>query len=210
MDADPASGAGLYWTYEKTVRGFESRFRSVPGATGALYALAREHFSPMTPSIILDDVELPMKVVRKGLRCVLVPEATAHDIVAPADVESQRKIRTLTGNFQLISLHPWLLSPITNPIFFEFISHKVLRLVVPYALIVAMVAPFLAGGLYLTFGLLQIGGYLLAIVGHYSAPARDRFWPVNAAYMFAALNVAAMRAFRDFVGDRYSVRWKRA
>jgi cellulose synthase/poly-beta-1,6-N-acetylglucosamine synthase-like glycosyltransferase len=209
-DDDPTSGSGLYWTYEKTVRIFESGFRSVPGATGALYAVRRRDFSPMSPSIILDDVELPMEIVRKGLRCILVPEATAHDIVAPADVESLRKIRTLTGNFQLMSLHPWLLSPVVNPIFFEFFSHKVLRLVVPYALLVAVVTPFFMGGLYPVFGLLQVGGYLLALAGHYSSRVRDRYWPVNAAYLFATLNVAAVQALRNFLGDRYSVRWKRA
>ena len=151
-----------------------------------------------------------MKIVRQGLRSVLVPEATAHDVVATPEVESQRKVRTLTGNFQLISLHPWLLSPVINPIFFEFFSHKVLRLIVPYALVIALIAPFIAGGVYLLFGVLQIAAYLLAIAGHFSKRIRDRFWPVNAAYLFASLNVSAVQALRNFVGDRYSVRWKSA
>ncbi|TXT25616.1 MAG: family 2 glycosyl transferase, partial [Planctomycetota bacterium] len=49
-DATTASqGVGAYWRYEKFIRKSEGRFRSVPGATGALYALRRKLFQPIPP-----------------------------------------------------------------------------------------------------------------------------------------------------------------
>jgi hypothetical protein len=45
--------------------------------------------------------------------------------------EFQRKIRTLAGNYQLFSMAPWVLGP-RNRVLFQLLSHKVMRLVVPY------------------------------------------------------------------------------
>lgn len=207
-DEEDARSNGLYWRYEKSVRLAESRFDSIPGATGALYAIRKQHFTPVMKQTILDDVELPMNVVRAGLRSVLEPRALAHDVVANSNSEMARKIRTLTGNFQLIAQQPWLMSPRRNRLFFQFFSHKVLRLLVPYMLVVVAVAPFYLGGPYSLTIPLQAAFYLLAIAGLQSEKLRSRLWPVNVAYLLIALNVAAVRAFGRFVGARYSVKWK--
>ena len=42
-------GVGLYWEYEKLIRQSESRLGSMLGATGALYAIRRELFTPVPP-----------------------------------------------------------------------------------------------------------------------------------------------------------------
>jgi hypothetical protein len=52
----------------------------------------------------------------------------------------RRKVRTLAGNFQLLRLEPRLLVPVVNPVWLQFMSHKVGRLLVPYALISLLVA----------------------------------------------------------------------
>ena len=73
-----------------------------------------------------------MHVVKQGKRVVFEPAARAWD---NPDLggrrEFARKVRTLSGNYQLVQLAPWLLSG-ANPIRFEFISHKLLRLLVPF------------------------------------------------------------------------------
>lgn len=209
-DASEHSVGGLYWRYEKAIRLAESRFDSVPGATGALYAIRRRDFEPLPKTTILDDVELPMIIVRKGLRCILDDQALAHDVVANHDSEVARKIRTLTGNFQLIARHPWLLSPIQNPVFFQFFSHKVLRLFVPYMLVIVAVAPFFLQGAYRLFIPLQAAFYSLALVGLISVRLRSSFRSIGIAYLFLALNIAAIQALVRFLSARYTVRWKSA
>lgn len=209
-DSPEHTVGGLYWRYEKAIRLAESRFDSVPGATGALYAIRRRDFEPLPKTTILDDVELPMGIVRKGLRCILDDRALAHDVVADHDSEIARKIRTLTGNFQLIARHPWLLSPIQNPLFFQFFSHKILRLFVPYMLVIVAVAPFFLEGAYRSLIPLQAAFYSLALVGFTSVRLRSSFRTIGFAYMFLALNVAAIRALVRFLSTRYTVRWKNA
>jgi biofilm PGA synthesis N-glycosyltransferase PgaC len=210
-EGSPAhSTGGLYWRYEKGIRMAESRFDSVPGASGALYAIRKRDYVPLAATTILDDVELPMNIVRKGLRCILDSRAVAHDVVADHSSEMARKIRTLTGNFQLISNNRWLLSPFENPIFLQFYSHKVLRLFVPYMLLVVAITPFYLGGAYRLAIPVQVVAYTLALLGFSSSRLRSKVLPISIAYVFLALNVAAMRALVRFLGARYTVRWKNA
>src|ERR1019366_1247054 len=106
----------------------------------------RELYTEMPPGTILDDVFVPMNVARRGKRVVFQPSAIAHDqLFSAKGKEFSRKVRTLTGNYQLLRLAPWLLSP-ANPLLFRFISHKLLRLAVPLSLVLMLVASALLNG----------------------------------------------------------------
>lgn len=135
-----ADGVGLYWRYEKAMRAMESRIDSTVGATGALYAIRRELFEPLPRRAILDDVIVPMRAVLAGRRTVFEPRARAFDRVSPPDVEFRRKVRTLAGNFQLLTLMPELLLPWHNRILLQFVSHKLGRLGVPYLLVLLLLS----------------------------------------------------------------------
>ncbi len=49
-------------------------------------------------------------------------------------------MRTLAGNFQLLAREPRLLLPVVNPVWLQFMSHKIGRLLVPYALVAVLMA----------------------------------------------------------------------
>ena len=63
---EKSRGMGLYWRVEKRVRELESASGSVVGATGAFYGVRRELLGTIPPEILLDDVYIPMEVVRAG------------------------------------------------------------------------------------------------------------------------------------------------
>jgi cellulose synthase/poly-beta-1,6-N-acetylglucosamine synthase-like glycosyltransferase len=202
----PAPDAlGIYWKIEKAVRKLESATGSVVGVTGAIYAIRRELYTPMPRGTILDDVFIPMNVARMGRRVVFQPSAIARDrIFSDKGKEFSRKVRTLTGNYQLLRLAPWLLTP-ANPLLFRFISHKLLRLAVPLLLVLMLAASALAGGpFYLAVFWLQVLFYVLAVLGALS-PATKRFRPVAVANTFVMLNAAAALAFYNFLARRNSV-----
>jgi biofilm PGA synthesis N-glycosyltransferase PgaC len=130
-----SDGVGLYWRYEKQIRRDESATGSVVGATGAIYAMRRSLWQPLPDDAILDDVLTPMRCVMAGYRVVFEERACAFDRTAPdANAEGRRKLRTLAGNYQLLWLEPRLLLPWRNPVWLQFVSHKVGRLLVAYAL----------------------------------------------------------------------------
>jgi cellulose synthase/poly-beta-1,6-N-acetylglucosamine synthase-like glycosyltransferase len=140
-DSTIGDGVGLYWQYEKAIRRSESAIDSTLGATGAIYALRRSLWRPLPPDTILDDVLTPMRAVLGGFRVVFNDRARAFDRAAPhGDAELRRKIRTLAGNVQILWLEPRLLLPWTNRVWLQYVSHKLGRLVVPYALLALFLA----------------------------------------------------------------------
>ena len=203
--ASSDSALGIYWKIEKAIRKLESQSGSVVGATGAIYAVRRECYVDIPEGTILDDVFVPMQVVRMGRRVVFHPAAIARDLIfVEPGKEFARKVRTLTGNYQLVKLAPWLLSP-ANPILFRFISHKMLRLAVPVFLITMLIACGFAGGVfYKTMLMLQLVFYGLGMLGSLNR-STQRFKPVAIANTFMMLNLASGLAFYSFVARRRKI-----
>jgi cellulose synthase/poly-beta-1,6-N-acetylglucosamine synthase-like glycosyltransferase len=213
MLGDPSTGEtgkgmGLYWRIEKKIRELESASGSVAGATGAIYCVRRTALdaSPLPAGTILDDVLLPMQIVRNGYRVIFDARARAWD--SPdlgKDREFSRKVRTLSGNYQLLQMAPWLLSS-KNKIRFEFISHKLSRLAVPFALVALLIASvFLTQPFYRAALIAQLAFYALsmaALVGMKIGPLSRLADP---ARTFVILNSAAMVAFVNFVTGRKAV-----
>jgi len=202
-------GMGIYWRVEKTIRELESASGSVVGATGALYAARRALLVPLPPDTILDDVFLPLHVARQGARVVFDGRARAWDNPdLGAGREFRRKVRTLTGNYQLLQIAPWSLGG-GNPLRFRFISHKLLRLLVPFALAVTLVAslavPEPLYRLALVCQLFFYGLSLLALTGAQLGPLAR---VANAALTLIVLNTAAVVAFANFLTGRKEV-WVR-
>jgi poly-beta-1,6-N-acetyl-D-glucosamine synthase len=160
---------GAYWRYEKWLRRRESEVWSTLGATGCIYALRRTLWTPLPPGTLLDDVLAPMRAVLAGFRIVFDPRARAFDSLSPdTAAESRRKVRTLAGNFQILAFEPRLLVPIVNPVWLQYVSHKIGRLLVPYAMASLLVASiWLAPShlLYATALAGQVALYGLAVYG---------------------------------------------
>jgi cellulose synthase/poly-beta-1,6-N-acetylglucosamine synthase-like glycosyltransferase len=206
-------GVALYWRYEKLIRRAESRFDSTVGVTGALYALRKDLFVPLDPRTILDDVALPMEVVLAGRRVLFAPEARAWDRMAESPAhEYQRKVRTLAGNCQLLALRPALLHPLRDRLLWQLLSHKVLRLAVPWCLLVLFLASAqlaLAGrtAYRLAFAA-QALFYLLAAAGGLFARSRSPLRLTLLPYTLALLNLAAVRGLLGFLRGTESAAWK--
>jgi cellulose synthase/poly-beta-1,6-N-acetylglucosamine synthase-like glycosyltransferase len=171
-----AEGVGGYWRYEKWLRRQESTIGSTLGATGAIYALRKHLWQPLPEQTILDDVLAPMRAVLASTRVVFEAGARAFDQAVSAPAELRRKIRTLAGNFQILWLEPRLLNPFANPVWLQYLSHKVGRLIVPYALIVLLFSSAALGRTSPFYALAFVGQlafYALALYGAY-LDRRDR------------------------------------
>ena len=206
---ESAKGVGLYWRMEKEIREMESATGSVVGATGAFYAVRRNLLVSVPTDTILDDVFIPMNVVRQGFRVVFDDRAHAWDLASQGTGrEFARKVRTLTGNYQLLQLAPWLLQG-KNPIRFEFVSHKLCRLLVPFALAAALLtSALLSGAFFRAVMVLQLAFYGLGMLATVQAGRGLLARGADAAFTFVLLNAAAVVAFGKFVSGRKPV-WTR-
>lgn len=193
-----ASAVGLYWRMEKLVRKLESETGSVMGATGALYAVRRSLLTSLPAGTLCDDMYIPFEVIRQNHRVVFEPRAIALDaIFADWRREFRRKVRTLAGNYQLLRLSPWLLTA-ANPLRFELFSHKLLRLFVPFALLLALVSSVLADGFFyraLFAGQLCFYGLALPAM---AIPHRRLPRLAALSFTFVMLNTAALLALIKF------------
>lgn len=207
---ETSQGLGLYWRIEKQIRVLEAASGSMIGATGAIYAVRRSLLTTLPEGTILDDVYLPMEVVRQGKRAVFDGRARAWD--SPnlgTDREFNRKVRTLSGNYQLVQLAPWLLTG-RNPVRFEFISHKMMRLIVPFALGALLFASmFLAAPFYRVVLILQFIFYAMSVLA-LSRTLKGGILArlADASGTFVLLNGAAVVALANFVFGRRAV-WTR-
>ncbi|HEY0707941.1 MAG TPA: glycosyltransferase family 2 protein [Polyangia bacterium] len=204
------AGSGVYWRYEKFIRRQEGLFRSLVGVSGSITALRKADFEPLPADTVLDDMWIPMRLRLDGRRIVFAPEAEAHDVAFDDDREFSRKVRTLAGNYQILAAMPGLLSPFHNPSWFETVSHKVLRLVCPWALLLLLASAWRAAQsepsqLARAIGAALLGGqglfYFAALVGARAGRIG------SLARTFVVMNTAAMLGLWRFLAGRQRITW---
>jgi glycosyltransferase involved in cell wall biosynthesis len=200
-DAASAAVGSLYWRYEQWIRTCEGMRDSPVGVYGGFYAVRRNLAVRQPIGIILDDMFQPLSIIRQGYRSVVDPAAYVFD-TWPKKVEGEfnRKVRTLAGNYQLFQLAPWTLT-FENRVFFQLISHKVMRLIVPYLLMLVLVsASVLAtkSTIFAVFAAVQLFSWAIALVSlRYTIPMLHRIAAPAAALL--VLNAAAVVGLFKFL-----------
>ena len=146
----------------------------------------------------------------EGYRVVYDERAHAYDRLPAARDEFNRKVRTLVGNFQLLRLIPTAIVPWRNPVWVQFLSHKIARLVVPWALVALFAGTLwnLSSGLFQVALALQIAFYAGGIAG-LALGARCRWRVLSAAGSFLLLNGAAWAAFWVWLLRREDRTWRK-
>jgi cellulose synthase/poly-beta-1,6-N-acetylglucosamine synthase-like glycosyltransferase len=205
------AGVGLYWRYEKWLRRNEGRLHSTVGVSGSICAVRRELFRPIPRGVLLDDLYWPLQVAMQGRRVVYEQRAMAYDRL-PRHLagEFRRKVRTLSGNLQLAVMLPQALLPWRNPIWLQFLSHKLLRLLVPWMLVAMLLSSSLLDGLFYRAAFAaQLLCYGLALVALAGGPG-SRWRLATMAASFLLLNAAAGLAFWVWICGRAEGAWKKA
>ncbi len=199
-DHTSAAVSGVYWRYEKWIRTCESAVSSPVGVYGGFYAIRRALATPQPAGMILDDMFQPLSILRQGYRSVIDPQAFVYD-TWPEKIEDEfhRKVRTLAGNFQLFQLAPWTLTP-RNPVLFQLISHKAMRLVAPYLLVMLLFSTLAlcpSSFVYVIFACVQILVWTLAITAlRYGIPVLHRVAaPASALLVLKAAAVVGLYKF---------------
>ena len=204
QDAASAAVGGVYWRYEQWLRECEAITDSPVGVYGGFYAVRRKLAVQLPAGIIVDDMYQPLSIIRRGYRSVIDPKACVYD-AWPKKIggEFHRKVRTLAGNFQLFRIAPWMLTP-KNRVLFQLVSHKVMRLVVPYLMVLLLVSTWAVSQgspVYTAFAALQTLGLVIALAGtRFKIPLLHRI--AAPASEMLVLNVAAVVGLYKFLFTR--------
>ncbi len=225
-DGALSSSEGLYWKYESFIKRQETRLSSCTGVSGEIFAIRKALFAPAPRGTINDDFYLAMQVLRSGYRVVFAPAARSFERVSlTAEDEVIRRKRINAGRYQV--LYRWRqFLPYKHPLLmWQIVSHKILRLFVPFFMLGAFIANLCAligtpagvsaSLLRLTFPFnwilfgLQLAFYGLAGLGGRTA----RIGPLRKlAYLPAFLvnsNLAALQGWTYSLGGKDRSLWQK-
>jgi len=201
----------LYWRYETGIKKLNSRLQALIGATGALFAVRRELYSPISPERG-DDFEVPIRVRLQGYGVVLEPRALAIHPWLPEDQEFRRIVRIVSWMFQsaLILLKEALLGG-RLLLAWQLVSHKIIRWLVPVFMALALLSnAFLTGLAFRTLFVLQISFYLMALSGLVADRRKVRLAALlRVPYYFCVINLASLVGLWRYVCHIPLKAWQR-
>lgn len=165
-----SEGEGIYWRLEDFIRRQESMIHSVIGADGSIYAIRKDLFIPPEEGVgYSDDFIIAMQVIPQGYRLVYEPEAAAgEESSRDFSSEFKRKIRSTSGGLHgyLKLFKKGMFNPFSSPIWWQLISHRVMRFAVPWAMILLFLSNiFLQSSFYKSILVAQICFYIFALLG---------------------------------------------
>lgn len=196
----------FYWRYETYLKIQESRIASTLGGHGHLHAIRKSLYPFPAPGTLNDDYVIPISVLAKGYRAVYEPSAVVYE-EAREMTGFGRRVRIMAGNVQQLREIRALLAPFQPVTLFFFLSHKGLRLAVPFAMIAAFVANlFVIGSPHyqVLFGLQGLF-YAVAMVGAVK-PLRPR--ALLLPFYFCMINAATFFGLYHALTKRRKMSWK--
>jgi biofilm PGA synthesis N-glycosyltransferase PgaC len=216
-DSASASGEGIYWKYESLLKKLDSELNSAVGAAGELVAFRTSLYKQLPEDTLLDDFMQSMQMAARGYKIVYEPGAYAIETASTnVKEELKRKIRISTGGWQSIVRLASLLTPRKTPLlFFQYVSHRVLRWTITPFLLVAMfilnvIICFEGTSLYIFIMMLQVVFYTAALLGNILENRKVRFKPLFVPYYFCMMNYAVLAGFKNYISGKQNGLWEKA
>jgi len=204
-------GEGVYVKYEMWLRKLESKVHSLVGLSGSFFA-ARRDVCELWDVGIPSDFNTALNSVRKGYVAVSDPNVIGYyKNIKHGKGEYGRKFRTVVRGISAIASKPDVLNFSRYGLFaFEVWSHKIMRWLVPWFLLMLLVASFSLAGSHWFVNLallLQAIFYSLALSGHFDEVMRDYVF-VRIPYYFMEVNVAIAHATVAFLFGKRITTWQ--
>jgi cellulose synthase/poly-beta-1,6-N-acetylglucosamine synthase-like glycosyltransferase len=202
-----------YYVYERWIQQAESKIGSMVGADGAMYAIRRDLFIEPSKKTILDDFVISMNVALQGYRVVYDSEAKAYEgNTISHKSEFLRKSRIIAGAVQTLLLCEGGPSFRQPQLLFCYLSHKLLRWIVPCLLVVCLTANIIlyyssANIIFSVFLIFQGAFYILAVLGYWNRRnTLGRLFSIP--FYFCLVNGAALYGLYKGVFNKQKVTWE--
>lgn len=212
-ETDSGRAESTYWNYEVAIKAMESRFGSVVGGDGAIYAVRRRLYEPMAADALSDFVN-PLQVVRAGYRCIYDPRAVSYEEAAASfEKEYRRKVRIVNRAWRAMMSLRSMLNPVRYGWFsIKLWSHKVLRWLVPAFMASVFVLNILLiaeDKIYVAILLMQLLFYATAWIGHLTRGRKQPLF-VRIPYYFCLVNAAAAVGIIEAISGKAYTTWTTA
>lgn len=213
-DRQASVGDGLYWKYESAIKLAEGRVRTITNADGEIFAMRRVLYKSIDEKIINDDAQITIDIVQKGFRVLYEPAAESREY-ASISVRDDFfvKVRMVAGGFQTVAENWRVLFPPLTWFAFTFLSHKVLRWLIPELLIALFLATvvLIAKPLYQALLFAQLAFYGAALYGWGQARKGGELPTlIYIPFYFCAMNLAALFGLYRYASGWKTQHWRKA
>jgi cellulose synthase/poly-beta-1,6-N-acetylglucosamine synthase-like glycosyltransferase len=202
---------------EKTYMQLENRIKLaeslcwqlVIGIEGGCYAIRKSAFTKVPAHFKVDDFHITLAALQKKFKVLFNEKAICYeDVPVSQKVEFKRKVRISTGNFQNLKRFSALIWPIYRPLGFAFFSHKVLRWLTPFLLIVCFISSLYLAICTLFFVpvfLVQLLFILIAMIDYF---IDFKVKPIKYISHFYVMNLALLIGFFSYLKGVESGAWE--
>ncbi|MGH9775410.1 MAG: glycosyltransferase family 2 protein [Candidatus Acidiferrales bacterium] len=209
-DSPTGLGTIAFWNYENLIKSLQSRIYSISGCCGCIYSVRKSAYTNLREDVISDLVQ-PLWVIQKGYRVVFEDRALAYEETTRSSSEEfSMRVRVVTRGIRGLLGVPDVLKPWRFPwISLQLFSHKILRWLVPFFLILlfASSAAFANQAVFRLLLVAQSVFYLWAILT-LALPIRRRFRILNIPLYFCLLNAAAFCSVIEILRGRKYITWE--
>ncbi len=212
-DQVQAQGESAYWRYEAFLKRADSLVNTAIGAVGEFFAIRRERYRRMEEDCLVEDFVLAMRLVMDGWRVVYEPQAVAWETASPSlRGEWERRARMAAGGFQAIGRLRGLFVPRHALAAFQFLSHKILRWLSPFLMVLAWgsAAALYGRPLYRVIFWLETAFYGAALAGWGTVLLEWPCRPLRMVFYFCFANATALAGFFRYITGRQPVTWEKA
>ncbi|MCP4310500.1 MAG: glycosyltransferase [Bacteroidetes bacterium] len=194
---------------------------SMMGPFGGCYAVRKSNYTAVPTYFLVDDFYVNMSVLKQGFQCVSNISANVYEDVSNDLMEEfRRKKRISAGNFQNLQKFRSLLISRRPGVAFCFLSHKVIRWVVPMLVLVSLGTSLYLGlsqtdqilpllrKLYLAFALAQLIFILIPLIDQILRIIGIHVLPLRFVSHFVLMNLALLAGFFRYLGGIKSNVWQ--
>ncbi|MFC1884335.1 glycosyltransferase family 2 protein [Thermodesulfobacteriota bacterium] len=211
VEGEELQAISFYGKLEKTIKSLESKIGSCVGADGAVFAIRKKLYKRLNPEDI-NDLVIPFKIIEQKKRCVLESavfcrEETAGDLKGEHIRQvriTNRTIRAIFNNIRLLNFFKFGLFS------FQLISHKLVKLVSPFLLILLILTNGILAfeaGLYLILLGIQISIYVLAYFGYRNETSKY-LQVFSLPYSFLTVNISILKGWLAYWSGETYTTWK--
>lgn len=210
-NCEMVSTSSIYTRLERLTKRLESRIGSCVGADGAIFSVRKSLYLKLNLDDI-NDLVIPLNVVKQGYRviysdkvkCTEEPSTTVGSAYTRQARITNRTLRALFRRLYLINLFKF-------PLFsFELISHKYIRLSVPFYLIMLLpvnLSIIHQSLIYQLSFLGQLTLYAAALAGYIQNKRGQNNGLLLIVYHFMMIQTAVLKGWIDLVSGVNRVTW---
>lgn len=203
-------GTMAFWNYENLLKTLQSRIRTISGCCGCIYSVRTSAYTQL-PDDVISDLVQPLWVIQKGFRVAFEDRALAYEeTTQSAGEEFSMRVRVITRGIRGLLSVPDILKPWKfGWIAFQLLSHKILRWLVPFFLVLLFASNGALAGhaRYGFFLVLQTLFYAWALLSM-AVPAQRRWKILGIPLYFCLLNAAALCSVIEVIRGRKYVTWE--